>query len=285
MRRLAFLAFACLLTAGAAHGARCGDDVDGHGTAVPCACGDTLVASRTLSAADAITQTPCPGTGLVVRVPVQHPGAVLRLSGHTITGSGVGTGIEVSSGGRRGLTLEGPGDVRGFALGVDAGGGALVAASDVGAFDNRTDGFSVAGVGWTLRGCDASSNGRDGFSLRGARFRVDGNRAYGNHRYGFRIAGVEAAVVGNEAAANGRDGVVVTGRDVDVTDTSANANHGSGVSARLVRGRMRGAQAAGNGKDGVRASGIDLGVAETRAEANGGTDVRQRGACRGKACR
>ena len=68
MRRAAWVVIAAsLLGVAVAHGVeRCGDDVDGHGTAVPCACGDLLVSSRTLSPADPITAAPCPGNGLLV---------------------------------------------------------------------------------------------------------------------------------------------------------------------------------------------------------------------------
>jgi len=47
----------------------CGDDVDGHGKAVPCACGDLLVSSRALGAADRITRESCPAMGLLVAAP------------------------------------------------------------------------------------------------------------------------------------------------------------------------------------------------------------------------
>jgi hypothetical protein len=281
MRPLASLVLACLLAAGPASGAPCGDDVDGRGTAVPCACGDTLVSSRTLGPIDPVTRAPCPAGGLVVHVPAHRPAAVLALGGHDLQGSGRGTGIVVTSGGRGGLTLLGPGSVTGFARGVDAAADALAVASEVGAFDNRTDGFTVAGVGWTVRACEASGNGRDGFTLRGAHFRVDGNRAYGNRRSGFRISGFEGAVSGNEAAANGRDGIVVSGRDVDVLDQTATANGGAGLSARIVRGRVDGTVAAGNVREGLRAHGVGLGVGAARDEANG--RIRRR--CRGEACR
>ena len=285
MPRLALLALACLVAAGRAFGAHCGDDVDGHGTAVPCACGDTLVSSRTLGSGDPITQAPCPGTGLVVAVPADHPGAVLNLAGETITGGGTGTGIVVSRGGQGGLTLVGPGSVRGFGLGVDAAGEALAVASEVGSYDNRTDGFLVAGAGWTIHGCEASSNGRDGFSLRGARFNVEGNRAYGNGRYGFRISGVVGASTNNEAAANGRDGIVVGGRDLDVNGPTATANGGAGVRVRLVRGKVSGGVSAGNAGDGVRVRGLALDLGDVRTDANGGVGLRRTGGCRGKECR
>src|SRR6266436_3215414 len=73
----------------------CGDDVDGHGKAVPCACGDLLVSSRALGAADRITREPCPGMGLLVAA----PGPVtLAFTGRTIRGDGQGIGVLVVRG-------------------------------------------------------------------------------------------------------------------------------------------------------------------------------------------
>src|SRR2546428_12538280 len=50
---------------------RCGDDVDGG--AVPCACGDLLVGSHRLDAADPVTTARCPGHGPVVDGPRPPP--------------------------------------------------------------------------------------------------------------------------------------------------------------------------------------------------------------------
>src|SRR3989441_7977487 len=80
---------------------RCGDDVGGK--PVACACGDLLVSSRTLGAADAVTTTRCAGNGLVVAAsgPI-----TLDLGGRTVAGNGQGVGVLVVRGT---LSLVGPG--------------------------------------------------------------------------------------------------------------------------------------------------------------------------------
>src|SRR2546426_3368931 len=118
---------------------RCGDDVDGRGTAVRCECGDLVVSSHTLTAADPITQHPCPGTGLLVDAPADRPGPTLSLGGQTIAGSGRGVGIQVAGGGTDGATLRGPGAVQGFDTGVPAVNGSLARAADRLVTGNRGD--------------------------------------------------------------------------------------------------------------------------------------------------
>src|SRR5436309_15732388 len=82
---------------------RCGDDVDGK--PVACRCGDLLVSSRTLGAADAVTKKPCPGNGLVVAA----PGPIRAdLGGRTIAGNGQGAGVPAVRGT---LPLDGPGSI------------------------------------------------------------------------------------------------------------------------------------------------------------------------------
>src|SRR5206468_9885319 len=78
MRLPAVVALWCLLLARVAPAGsrRCGDDVDGHATAVPCDCGDVLVSGRTLGDADPITQHACDGDGLLVLLPAGTAGAV-----------------------------------------------------------------------------------------------------------------------------------------------------------------------------------------------------------------
>src|SRR5437870_13306282 len=59
------LAAGLVLAAGRASAMhRCGDDVAGK--PVACGCGDLLVSSRTLGAADAVTRKPCTANGLVM---------------------------------------------------------------------------------------------------------------------------------------------------------------------------------------------------------------------------
>jgi len=258
----------------------CGDDVDGRGTVVPCSCGDLLVSSRTLSADDPITQETCTGPGLLVGVPTGRTAPTLALGGRTITGSGHGAGLLVASGGDGGLTLLGPGTVRGFASGIVASPGALTRAADVVSTENRGDGFDLGGTGYAVTGCEATRNGRDGFALRGRGFHVEDNQARENQRYGFSIAGRDAVIggaLGNQAIGNGRDGLAIRGRDSVVERPVATANGRSGLRARIARGRISGAQASANRGAGVQAGGSDVVVSDSDASGNGGPPVRLRG--------
>ncbi len=196
-------------TAAPAAGARCGDDVDGRGTRVACACGDVLVSSARVAPSDPLVQTPCPAAGLVVDVPatVTRP-VTLELAGAVVAGSGRGVGIEVLAGGPHGIVVTGPGGVRGFDLGFVAREGALASVVAVESSDNVRDGFRLAGRDYRLDACRADRNGRDGFVLHGEGFRLDGCEAVGNGRDGFAIRGHPATTVAdaNVADANGRHG-------------------------------------------------------------------------------
>src|SRR5206468_1435957 len=178
----------------------CGDDVDGHGKRVACACGDVLVSARVLGPADEVTAAPCPANGLVVAAsgPV-----TLDLGGRTIAGDGQGIGILVVRGS---LLLVGPGAVERFQVGVLARGvQALRSAVNVRVAGNRLDGLVAQGDGFTVVGSVAEGNGRNGFSLGGTDYALDGNRASENGRHGFKLTGMGAHVgggFGNEAIAN-----------------------------------------------------------------------------------
>jgi hypothetical protein len=208
-RRLPSLLVAVVLAASAAPAtaARCGDDVDGRGTRVACACGDVLVSSARIAPSDPLVQTPCPTAGLVVDVPatVTRP-VTLDLGGVIVAGSGRDVGIEVLAGGPHGLVVTGPGGVRGFDLGIVAREGALASLVAVESSDNLRDGFRLAGRDYRIDACRADRNGRDGFVLHGEGYRLDGCEAVGNGRDGFAIRGRPATMVAdaNTADANGR---------------------------------------------------------------------------------
>ncbi len=283
MRVIALTALCVLLLVPiASAGSRaCGDDVDGHGRAVPCDCGDVLVSSRTLGEADPISHHSCTTTGLIVSVPRNRPAATLNLGGHTLAGGGRGIGIHVVSGGDRKLFLTGPGTIRGFDVGVFAPHGGLVRAEDVTASDNRSDGFHLGGAGYTVVRCTAQRNGRTGFALSGVGFGLEGNRALENGRVGFTIAGHNAAVGGergNEATANGGTGLVLRGQGHVVQRAETTGNGGGGVLARMSRGQLVDVVAKRNKDGGLKAVGRDLVVAGSTAAENGGPGIDVHGA-------
>ena len=73
------LLLAMLILTNGAYAATCG------GT-TPCSCGDTLTTSRTLTASDPVTTTPCPWNGLEINTSI----AILDCGGRSITGSATG---------------------------------------------------------------------------------------------------------------------------------------------------------------------------------------------------
>lgn len=265
------LVVSLLLVAPAGATRRCGDDVDGHGSRVPCACGDLLVASHTLTAADHVTHGSCPGTGLLVAAdgPV-----TLDLDGRALRGDGQGVGILVLRGT---LDLRGPGTIEGFETGVLARGpAALGAVMAVRSANNRLDGFFVEADGYTIQGSTAEANGRDGFALGGNAFALDGNRASGNHRYGFSVWGMGGHVgggLGNDATANGMAGFYLRGMMHDLVGATSTANGGEGLSASGMHLLVSGAHAADNARDGLQVMGMGIAIQGSTADDNRGYGI------------
>lgn len=174
-----------LLVVGAATRAdarRCGDDVDGRGTAVRCACGDVVVSDVRLRMDDPVAAVPCATDGLVVAAAAP---ITVTLDGVVLRGTGRGTGLRVLRGG---VLLDGPGGVEGFDVGVSAAPGALARALAVSARGNRRDGFLVRGADTLLIDCVSEGNGRDGVRRSTDAPAVAGGRVADNARDGRRSA-------------------------------------------------------------------------------------------------
>ena len=249
----------------------CGDDVDGHGKAVPCACGDLLVSSRTLGAADRITREPCPTMGLLVAA----PGPVtLAFQGHTIRGVGEGIGVLVARGS---LALAGPGAIEGFGMGVLARGPrALVGAVGMRFSQNLMDGLLAESDGYAIEGSVAEHNGRDGFALGGHAYAVDGNRAAGNGRHGFNLWGRGAHVgggLGNEAMGNAAAGFWLHGMMHQVVGATAVGNGSDGVYGRVMHALFAATHAERNGRNGLWALGWAISIQGNSATSNLGYGV------------
>ena len=263
------LVISLLLAAPAGATRRCGDDVDGR--RVPCACGDFLVSSHTLTPADRVTHESCPGTGLVVAA---NGPVTLDLDGRVLRGDGQGVGVLVLHGT---LDLRGPGAIEGFETGVLARGpAALRSALGIRSAHNRLDGFLIEADGYAIQGSTAEANGRDGFGLGGKAFAADGNRATGNHRYGFSVWGMGAHVgggFGNEASLNGMAGFYIRGMMHDVVDATVTGNGGEGLSASVMHALLSDVHAAGNARDGLRVMGMGIAIQRSTADDNGGYGI------------
>ena len=267
---LSFAVWLCAARPAAAMRA-CGDDVDGHGKAVPCACGDLLVSSRALGAADRITRESCPATGLLVAA----PGPVtLAFTGRTIRGEGQGVGVLVVRGS---LSLQGPGAIEGFGMGVLARGRrALTSAVGMRFSRNGMSGLVAESEGYTVEGSVAEHNGQDGFALGGRGYALDGNRAADNRRHGFNLRGRGAHVgggLGNEAVDNGKTGIVVHGMMHQVLGGTAVGNGRDGVYGRVMHALLADVRADRNGRAGLWATGAAIAIEGNRATANRGFGV------------
>ena len=267
------VALALLLAlAGPARAIRpCGDDVDGHGKRVACACGDLLVSSRVLGPVDEVTTQRCPAYGLLVAAsgPV-----TLDLGGRTIAGSGQGVGIHVVRGS---LVLIGPGAVEQFSVGVLAHGmQALRSAVNVRLVGNRLDGLVAQGDGFTVVGSVAEGNGRDGFSFAGSNYALDGNRASENGWDGFRLLGMGTHVgggFGNEAIGNRGVGFWVQGGMHQIVGATANGNRMHGIMATVAHTLFSGVQADANLRNGLFAMGPGITVGNSSATGNRGLGI------------
>src|SRR5215510_507372 len=265
------LVISILLVGRAAAAHRCGDDVDGRGTGVPCACGDLLVSSRTLTPADRVTHGPCPGMGLLV---VADGPVTLDFNARTVRGSGQGVGVLVLRGT---LNLEGPGTVEGFETGVFARGpAALGGVLAIRSAHNRLDGFFAEANGYTIQGSTAEANGRDGFALGGNAYALDGNRAAGNHRYGFSLWGMGAHAgggLGNDASANGMAGFYLRGMMHELVGATSTDNGGDGVFASVMHTLLTDVHTERNARDGLQAMGMAIAIGRSTAEDNRGYGI------------
>lgn len=271
MRSLVLGLAIALALAGSSHAARCGSDVNGHGKTVPCDCGDVLVSSHTLSAADPITQHRCSEGGLRIDIPATVAGATLNLGGQVIAGGMRGIGLDVDAGGDGGVTITGPGIVGGFDTGIAARRGALKNIRAVSSVGNAADGFVLNGDGFTLEQSEGSHNGRNGVVAQGESFRVENTVANDNGRYGFMISGRDAVVgteVGNQANGNGRDGFMIRGRRMTIAQPAAAGNVRQGMRTHVTRSEIRDADLVRNG------------AADEPAHGNRAPRCSRKGSCR-----
>jgi len=271
LRSLVALAIVFGFAAPAAAIRACGDDVDGHGKRVACACGDVLVSSRVLGPADAVTTGACPSNGLLVAA----AGLVtLDLDGTTITGTGQGVGIYLLRGS---LVLIGPGSVEHFGVGVIATGThGLHSVVDVRVANNTLDGLVAHGEGFTISGSVAEGNGRHGFVLDGRDYALDGNRAARNRLYGFKLMGMGTHIgggVGNEAVGNGDVGFWLQGGMHQIIGDTASGNGKHGVMAMVAHTLFSGVRTDANLGNGLWAMGPHIEVVNSSATGNQGLGV------------
>lgn len=271
-----------LAAAGAAAAKLCGDDVAGQD--VPCACGDILVSSVVLGD-DPVTSTVCPRDGLLIRAQDDRSAIRLDLHGHTLRGSGVGTGLRVLDGGPGGLRIVssgGPARIEEFGEGiVSRGGNSLALIEDVLVHGARGDGVRVDGRAFVIRRVAVEQVKRDGFSLNGAGFEVSDTRASDSGRYGYSVMGqsgvIGTAGHGNVAERSGMAGFNVMGNGHTLEACTARGGLKDGLALATTTLELRDCQAADNAADGIAGIGSHWQLAGNQAVGNGGDGLTARG--------
>ena len=196
----------CLLSPGPALAKACGDDLDGQ--RVACSCGDVVVASVTLRDDDpVVADAPCLHNGLTIRAPRGAGAVTLDLGGNSLLGAGLGTGVNVVSGGAGGALVRGGdgSEIVGFTYGLRSRGRSVRArVEELGLRANRRSGLVARGDGVELVNVRSSANGRHGLDLAGDNGVLSGVISTGNLESGARLVGngftVRADLDGNGAA-------------------------------------------------------------------------------------
>jgi hypothetical protein len=216
-----------------AFAAACGDDIEGQ--RVACACGDTVITDTILSPTDPVVTETCADDGLTVHAAHDADSITLHLAGLSLTGSGNGTGIRVSRGGRLGAVIVGGDDddtraeVAGFRTGIRAGGrNALSEVRSIDVHDNAADGLSIHAGGARIEDVRSERNGRDGISLSGHGNAVAGVTSSNNARDGLDVRG-SASTIDAVTTGNRRHGAAIGGRGNQAGDLRAADNGGAGV--------------------------------------------------------
>lgn len=199
------------------------------------------------------------GCDCVVHVPVEKRLVIVSRLGAAATvihaGGALVKVVDVDAAGtvfgraKKGFTLTGSGDSRGF----DSGAPDLTVAGNV-AVRNGTDGVRISGDRLVLGGNQAVANGGSGFQLDGARdVEVSGNVANGNVQDGFEQVN-RGTFAANTAIANGGAGFSQQDDDVTYRSCAALGNGGPGFEVdQGDRTVLVGVLAQGN------ATGIDVG--------------------------
>ena len=175
---------------------------------------------------------------LAIAVHLQGDGT-LRLNGFTIAGGGqrTGAGVEVSGARRTHTTLEGPGEIRNFAVGVAGGGGSLVMRD----LRLRANGYGLTYKAPVLLELDrvVADENDVGLSSRGGRMRGHDVEASHNTTAGV-WAGSRCRFVRLTATGNGGRGGVYGSVVTRLVDSAVTGNDGLGAGYDVLSsGRVR----------------------------------------------
>jgi len=244
------------------------------GGVMPCSCGDTVEASRTLvCGVDPVTTTICPDDGLIIaRVdPLVDPPVNLNLNFCTIRGDGGDVGILIAD---DEVTVR-SGKITGFATGI---------ATDTGTTGSTLHGMQVFGNGegidvtaseTTISSSVVSHNEGDCLFVRNGPEDEDRNivkavRCEYNWGRGFVIRGTLNSITGNVAQANGEVGFDIGGNRATVSSNrSQDSQSGDGFSFDGSRHTVSLNYTLRNWEDGFHVSATDSRFDRNRSDYNG----------------
>jgi len=275
---LAAVTATVLFSATRAEAKPCGDDVSGQD--VPCACGDTVVSDLTLGD-DPVTQSVCPGDGLVVRAVKSPHGILIDLRGKTLQGSGRGAGLWVLNGGPGGARIvssAGAATITGFRDGLVARGrNSVVLVEDLTVRGSRRDGLRVEGNGTVVRSVETQGARRDGFVIGGRGIQLSGTQALSSGRFGYNIAGSDMTIgvtgAGVIARSSGQVGLSVRGMGHRIVDCRASDGTGDGVRLNGMAAELIGCTASNNAGDGIVGTGEHVNLTRNHANGNGNNGI------------
>ena len=185
--------------------APCGDGIK------PCACGDTLMADRTLvqsrKSADPVIGR-CQGDGLIIG----QSGVTLSLNGGAITGSGGSVGVLIAPG-VDGVTIRG-GRIQEFGIGISTSPGSTTTGSiiqGISAYRNDDYGIFLEGDDNQVNVSPARHNGIHGVAVFGNGNTLQGSNNEYNGRHGYFVQGDSNQLIGNSASENSGNGIQVDG--------------------------------------------------------------------------
>jgi parallel beta-helix repeat protein len=249
-----------------------GHDIGGTcGGAVPCDCGDQVIASRTLvPGVDPITTKVCPDSGLVI---LGAHSLTLNMGGAIIRGSGKGFGVDIAqatkvtvkkgviigfSDGIRGITIHESKISNNLVFGNDVTGIRLLDAAGTVvdhnlALDNGLVGIDLFSSSRNrIRHNTLHRNGFDGILINATdAVVVKGNRSLRNSNHGIVVVNSTSCEVrNNSVVSNISDGLLfVSTADCSVTRNVTNQNRGNGILVSTTQGgdAFRCNLASGNG--------------------------------------
>jgi hypothetical protein len=179
------------------------------GGGIPCACGDNVTASRTLTSADPIVGAKCSTHGLTIT----NDGVVLNLGGNKIAGSGVDVGVLIEA---DNVTVENGGVDR-FETGVGSNATTGSTINKIRLDSNTGNGILVHGNENEFLAILAKRNGDNGVYVVGDNNRLEGHNDEYNGFDGIRVEGDNNDIIANLASENAKAGARDQGNGITVT--------------------------------------------------------------------